>query len=84
MDFKFGTLSIFEVGQMISERLKEDGVINQAELYVYLNDDEFKRVDEDLFLRNRKSLDDEFIPSEGEIDVNVDMVKIIIKKKSGE
>lgn len=55
MNFKFGTLSIFEVGQMISERLKEDGVTNQAELYVYLNEDEFKRVDEDLFLRNRKS-----------------------------
>jgi hypothetical protein len=84
MNFKFGTLSIFEVGQIISEKLREDGVSNQSELYVYLNEDEFKRVDEDLFLRNRKSEEDEFIPSEGEIDINVDMVKVIIKKKSGE
>jgi hypothetical protein len=84
MEFKFGTFSIFELGQMISEKLKEDGVTNQSILYVYLNEDEFKRVDEDLFLRNRNSTEDEFIPSEGEIDINVDMVKIIIKKKSGE
>ena len=84
MNFKFGTLSIFEVGQIISEKLRDDGVSNQSELYVYLNEDEFKRVDEDLFLRNRKSEEDEFIPSEGEIDINVDMVKVIIKKKSGE
>lgn len=81
MDFKFGTLSIFEVGQMISERLKEDGVTNQAELYVYLNEDEFKRVDEDLFLRNRKSPNDEFIPSEGEIYINIDLAKVIIKQR---
>ena len=81
MNFKFGTLSIFEVGQMISERLKEDGVTNQAELYVYLNEDEFKRVDEDLFLRNRKSPNDEFIPSEGEIYINIDLAKVIIKQR---
>jgi len=81
MDFKFGTFSIFELGQMISEKLKEDGVANQAELYVHLNEDEFKRVDEDLFLRNRKSEDEEFIPSEGEIDINIDLVKVIIKQR---
>lgn len=81
MNFKFGTLSIFEVGQMISEKLKDDGVTNQSELYVYLNEDEFKKVDEDLFLRNRKSSDDEFIPSEGEINIIIDLVKIIIKQK---
>lgn len=81
MEFKFGTFSIFELGQMISEKLKEDGVANQSELYVYLNEDEFKRVDEDLFLRNRKSPDDEFIPSEGEIYINIDLVKVIIKQR---
>ena len=81
MEFKFGTFSIFELGQMISEKLKEDGVANQSELYVYLNEDEFKRVDEDLFLRNRKSPDDEFIPSEVEIYINIDLVKVIIKQR---
>lgn len=79
--FKFGTMSIFELGQMISSRLKEDGVAQQSKLYIYLNDEEFKRVDEDLFYRNRKDESQEFIPSEGEIDINFDNVKIIIEKK---
>ena len=82
MEFKFGTFSIFELGQMISEKLKEDGVTNQSVLYVYLNEEEFKKVDEDLFLRNRKNEDEEFIPSEGEIDINIDLNKIIIKQKT--
>ena len=77
--FKFGTMSIFELGQMISSRLKEDGVAQQSKLYIYLNDEEFKRVDEDLFYRNRKDESQEFIPSEGEIDINFDNVKIIVR-----
>ena len=80
-DFKFGTASIFELGQMISSKLNEDGVTQQSELYIYLNEDEFKKVDEDLFYRNRKDESQEFIPSEGEIDINFDNVNIIINKK---
>lgn len=80
-DFKFGTASIFELGQMISSKLNEDGVTQQSELYIYLNEDEFKKVDEDLFYRNRKDESQEFIPSEGEIDINFDNVNIIIKQK---
>ena len=84
MEFKFGTFSIFELGQMISEKLKEDGVTNQSVLYVYLNEEEFKMVDEDLFYRNRKDEKEEFIPSEGEIDITFEGANITIKKKSGE
>ena len=81
MEFKFGTLSILELGGIISEKLTDDGVTNQAELCIYVSKDDFKRVDEDLFLRNRKDEDEEFIPSEGEIIANVGMVKVIIKVK---
>ena len=82
MDFKFGTMSIFELGQMISSKLKEDGITLKSELCVYLNEDEFKRVDEDLFFRNRRGDREDFVPSEGEIDINFEGVKVIIKVKS--
>ena len=80
-DFKFGTMSIFELGNMVSSKLKEDGITQQSKLYIYLNKEEFKKVDEDLFYRNRKDEKDEFIPSEGEIDIKFNGVKIVIMEK---
>ena len=74
-------MSIFELGQFISSKLKEDGVTIQSELTVYVTNEEFKKVDEDLYYRNRKDESQEFIPSEGEIDINFELVKIIVKEK---
>lgn len=81
MGFKFGTMSIFELGQFISSKLKEDGITIQSELIVYVTSEEFKKIDEDLYYRNRKNESQEFIPSEGEIDINFELVKIIVKEK---
>ena len=81
MEFKFGTMSIFELGQFVSSKLKENGVTIQSELTVYVTSEEFKKVDEDLYYRNRKDESQEFIPSEGEIDINFELVKIIVKEK---
>ena len=83
MEFKFGTMSIFELGQFISSKLKEDGVTMQSELIVYVTSEEFKKVDEDLYYRNRKDESQEFIPSEGEIVVNFEGIRIIIKERYG-
>ncbi len=80
MEFKFGTMSIFELGQFISSKLKEDGITIQSELIVYVTSEEFKKIDEDLYYRNRKDESQEFIPSEGEIDINFELVKIIVKE----
>jgi hypothetical protein len=77
-------MSIFSLGSVLSETLAEYGVKEKADLIIYLNDDEFKMVDEDLFYRNRKDEKEEFIPSEGEIDITFEGVNITIKKKSGE
>ena len=74
-------MSIFELGQFISSKLKEDGVTKQSELTVYVTSEEFKKIDEDLYYRNRKDESQEFIPSEGEIDINFELVKIIVKEK---
>ena len=81
MGFKFGTMSIFELGQFISSKLKEDGITIQSELIVYVTSEEFKKIDEDLYYRNRKDESQEFIPSDGEIDINFELVKIIVKEK---
>ena len=81
MGFKFGTMSIFELGQFISSKLKDDGITIQSELIVYVTSEEFKKIDEDLYYRNRKDESQEFIPSEGEIDINFELVKIIVKEK---
>jgi hypothetical protein len=81
MDFKFGSMSIFELGNMISGNLKENGITQKAELIIYLNKEEFKKVDEDLFYRTKRGDKSDFIPSEGEIDINFEGVKLIIKER---
>jgi len=81
MEFKFGTMSIFELGQMVSSKLREDGITQKSELCVYLNEEEFKKVDEDLFYRTKRGDREDFVPSEGEIDINFEGVKIIVKQK---
>ena len=81
MDFKFGTMSIFELGQMVSSKLREDGITQKSELCVYLNEEEFKKVDEDLFYRTKRGDREDFVPSEGEIDINFEGVKIIVKQR---
>jgi len=81
MEFKFGTTSIIELGNTISSKLDEDGIKEQSELYVYLDENEFKKVDEDLFYRNRKDENEEFVPSDGEIKVKFERVTIIVKEK---
>jgi hypothetical protein len=80
VEFTFGTLSILELGKTISPMLVNGGISRQAELVIYVNKDEFKKIDEDLYYRNKKEDSQEFIPSDGEIVVNIDMVKIIIKE----
>jgi hypothetical protein len=79
-DFNLGTINIFELGQIISSKLGEYGVSNKSELNIYLNKEEFKKVDEDLFYRIRRDDKEDFVPSDGEININFENVKIIIKE----
>ena len=82
MAIKFGTMNIFELGQSITAKLREDGITKQSQLIVYVDKDEFKKIDEDLFYRNKEDDSQEFVPSEGEIDINFELVKIIIKQEN--
>ena len=79
MDFKFGTMNIYELGKLISNKLKEDGIESECELNVFVNEKQFKKIDEDLYYRNKTEDSEKFIPSEGEIIVKIDNLKILIK-----
>jgi hypothetical protein len=80
-NFKLGTTSLFNIGDIISKNLNENGVEDISEFYIYLDEKHFRRVDEDLFYRMRENKEEEFIPSENEIILNFEKVKIIIKLK---
>ena len=80
--FNFGTASIYELGEKMSEMLKRYGVDSDTSVEITLKSDEFRKVDEDLFYRNRKDEDEKFVPSEGEINVRVENIIIIIKESA--
>lgn len=80
-EFNLSSLSIFSIGDVLSETLREYGVREKADLTIYVSEEEFKLVDEDLFYRNRKDESEEFVPSEGEIDITFEGVNMVIKQK---
>ena len=79
-NFKFGTANIYELCEEISKRLNKDGITYDVTLTIPLDKDKFKKVDEDLFYRMREDEDEKFVPSEGEINVRVDNVILVIKE----
>lgn len=81
MEFNFGTNNIVELGTLITNDLKRYGIKEKAELTIYLGEEEFKKVDEDLFYRNRTDENEKFIPSDGETIINFEGVKILIIEK---
>lgn len=84
MEFKFNGISIVDLGEIIDEKLRESGVYEPSEFHITLNEREFNKLDEDLYYRNKGDSVEEFMPSEGEIDVSVGNVKFIISKKKEE
>ena len=82
MELKLTSYNIADLGSMLSDKLYELGITDPT-LVIKLPSKEFKKVDEDLFYRNRnrKSDDEEYIPSDNDIDISFNNVKIIINKK---
>lgn len=72
-------MNIFELGSTVSRILDKDGITDKAELTVYVDEEQFRKVDEDLFYRNNG--EGEFTPSEGEININFDKVVLFIRKR---
>lgn len=80
MELKLTSYNIADFGSMLSDKLYELGITDST-LVIKLPSKEFKKVDEDLFYRNRQSDDEEYIPSDNDIDISFNNVKIIINKK---
>ena len=72
--FNLSSSNIEKIGVSLSNNLQEVGVRR-------LSDKEFKKVDEDLFYRNKKSDDSEYVPSDDEVLVSFDNVNVVIQKK---
>ena len=85
MELKLNSYEIYELGETISKKLFENGVTNKSELIITVSKEELKKIDEDLFYRCNKEDNDkkEFIPSEGEINVDFKNLLIKIKEKGG-
>lgn len=80
MELKLTSYNIADLGSTLSDKLYELGITDST-LVINLPSKEFKKVDEDLFYRNRQSDDEEYIPSDNDIDISFNNVKIIINKK---
>ena len=80
MELKLTSYNIADFGSTLSDKLYELGITDST-LVINLPSKEFKKVDEDLFYRNRQSDDEEYIPSDNDIDISFNNVKIIINKK---
>ena len=57
MDFTLNTNTLFEIGANVSKNLISHGVTATSVMTIPLGKEEFEKLDEDLFLRNKKSDD---------------------------
>ena len=83
MELKLNSYEIFELGEMIDNKLHENGITEKSVLTIYVNSEELNKIDEDLYYRNNPEGKD-YIPSDGEIIVNFKNVVInFLEKKEG-
>lgn len=78
-NFKFGASNIYELGHLITAKLREYGVEGEAELKVVLPNDKFSKVEEDMFYRVAKG-EGEFVPSDKFFNIDFDGLKVIVEK----
>jgi hypothetical protein len=76
--FNFSTANIYELCEELVKNLNKNGITDDVTLTIPLAKERFKKVDEDLFYRMRENENEEFIPSQGEINVRVENVVLII------
>lgn len=81
-DLKLTAYNIYELGKVISEKLRADGVYSSGNtLSITVDNESFSKIDEDLFYRlNEKKDGNEFVPSDNVIIVKFDNLTINIRK----
>jgi hypothetical protein len=82
-DFNFSAYNIYEIGESISNELSKDGVNIDNKLTIKVNQENFKKIDEDLFYRLNPDKDErgEFIPSDSMIEIKFENLSIVIEKE---
>ena len=79
--FILGADYLFELGEQVSKFLEDCGVYEEANISINIPENDFKKVDEDLFYRMRDSDKDEFTPSDSEIELKFKNLTVMLKKK---
>lgn len=72
---------LFKLGYEISDILIDNKISQSNQLSLTVDENTFKKIDEDLYYRNANDGEDKFIPSFSEIDIKFPNLTIIIKKE---
>lgn len=78
MELTLNSYKIFELGDMISKKLHENGLEKKSELIINVSPEELRKIDEDLFYRKNDKTE-EYIPTEGELEITFEKLVIIVK-----
>lgn len=73
--------TLIELGNKISEILTKSNVKDSSILHIKVDDNSFKKIDEDLYYRNDEKKED-FLPSENEIILKFLNLLIFIEKEN--
>lgn len=74
------SVNIYELAVTMIDKLREYSFYDEATITLPVDADTFKKVDEDLYYRNFPDGDD-FVPSDREINVQVENVLVKLVKK---
>lgn len=73
---KLSSNKIFELGEYITKYLKENGVEKESDLLIRVDKSDLKKIDEDLYYRNKPE-GEEFTPSDENVIVNFENFNIV-------
>ena len=76
MELTLNSMKIFELGEYVNKFLHENGIDSESDLVVKVTKDELKKIDEDLYYRNKPE-GKEFIPSDNDVVVKFENLNII-------
>lgn len=73
---KLSSNKIFELGEYITKFLRENGVEKESDLLIRVDKSDLKKIDEDLYYRNKPE-GGEFTPSDENVIVNFENFNIV-------
>lgn len=77
------SIKIFELGEYINKFLFDNGLTKENDLVVKVTKEELKKIDEDLYYRNKPE-GQEFTPSDNDVIVKFENLNIIFTAEEEE